>query len=396
MMGAYFSSCIWVSIATCGALAAGGCQAILGISDVEPDNATDSPDSAAPPASGDAGAANDGQPVPAPAGFGYRQKLRIQARESAIPEGYSMRLIMDTQTLVSEQKLREDASDLRIYRAKGGLLTELPRWLDDSGEPPALSAETQIWFPVREEIGAGQADETYYVYYGNTELTEPAPDNMNQVFLFGDNFERVELSPWIPNGRGEQASTEGGLIPIAGARSLRLEPGGLVRGGIHVDMELANETLCFSHWVRQEQTNASLGNLQTYEVPWATRDAQGGWHTNYARAWNELDDDNTLTLLDGQVSIKWLQGLDAGEWHHLEFIHNTQSNTIRARMDDLAWTETFNDRNGSSQAIKSFSILGEAQGGLFFVDNYIIRLCVESEPMIESLSTEARGPTWGS
>lgn len=117
-------------------------------------------------------------------GYSYREPiLVINNVASPLSSGYSVRLNINTSSLVSAGKISASGNDLRIVRWNGSSWSEIDR--DVIG---MNTSSTQVWFKTQAEIGPSPAvDYSYYVYYGNSSATNP-PANRSNVYLWFDDF----------------------------------------------------------------------------------------------------------------------------------------------------------------------------------------------------------------
>lgn len=360
-----------------------GCQLVLGIEDVTltPDGATldgATPDDAAP--------VPDGPPADA---FAYRRPIIITAGGQGMPAGYSVRIVHDVRARLQENKVRLDGNDWRIYHQVGDQMVEVPRWMDDGEGPFGTNPQASTWFRVSEALSPNQNLTSYWVYYGYPGLDTPPPRELDDVFVFGDDFEG-DLSKWTLNQRGETAQVQSQTI-WAGNQSLRLEPGNeLVNGGIHKDLVLPHEALLFSHYLRQAQTGASLGHLHASDRPWAERN-RDSWTPSEGRAWGQLASADALFLvIDPQGNlVVWASNFGANIWRRIEIVHDPVANQLRTRFDNGPFGGPYGDFNRSGQPVVNIAIEGEKQGGVFFMDNYIIRRFVDPEPVVNVGEEEA-------
>jgi len=118
-------------------------------------------------------------------GWGYRQGLNIRNNvTSVLPAGYSVKLVLDTASLVNAAKLRADGNDLRVVWVNGSTLVELDRIAETAFNSPT----TEIWFKTQAAIPASGNDGSYFVYYGNPSAGAP-PANRANVYALWDDFD---------------------------------------------------------------------------------------------------------------------------------------------------------------------------------------------------------------
>ncbi|HUX98675.1 MAG TPA: hypothetical protein VMV49_03920 [Candidatus Deferrimicrobium sp.] len=115
----------------------------------------------------------------------YRSRLIIQnLQSSAIPEGYSMRLSLDTANLVAAEKLRADGDDFRIvwYDASAAEWLEIDR----INETNFNSKNTEVWFRTQRAISPTTNDSNYYLYYCCKNAAEPPANKRNVYNMYND------------------------------------------------------------------------------------------------------------------------------------------------------------------------------------------------------------------
>jgi hypothetical protein len=204
--------------------------------------------------------------------------------------------------------------------------------------------------------------------------------------LFGDDFE--SSLDFVKNNMGEQADPQSNIVR-AGASALELTPGNTGAAGVHRDVALPYLPLMFSHYLRQNTAGASLGNVRAFDVDYASRNV--GWNEGALRAFCELNSGDNLEFVTSQGLMTWHAPFGTSEWHYLEYAYDLPSGSMRARIDGGVWSSQVPDKKNNGRAIPSVAIEGEGQGGVFQVDNYIIRLLVDPEPTV-TLGTVEIGP----
>ncbi|HPP86681.1 MAG TPA: hypothetical protein PLM75_02325 [bacterium] len=128
----------------------------------------------------------------------YRRRFKLRVTNNNtqnvnVQSGYSVRLDLDTTSLINAGLLRADLRDLRVVRYNAGIYTELHRVYMTN------EADRGLWFRLQENIAAGNSIENYYVYYANPSAGIPPADS-NQVFLWYDDFSVNSLATYN-NGR---------------------------------------------------------------------------------------------------------------------------------------------------------------------------------------------------
>jgi len=120
--------------------------------------------------------------------YKYRKRLTISNNASSSIINYSVKLVLDTETLIASSKLRSNCDDLRLVYSNGVTFAEIDRINE-----PCNSASTEIWFKIVSAINSNSNDNSYYLYYGNPSATNP-PLNRNNIYLKWDDFSTNTLS----------------------------------------------------------------------------------------------------------------------------------------------------------------------------------------------------------
>ena len=125
--------------------------------------------------------------------YGYRQKITVTTGANS-PfngyNGYSVRLLTDTASLINDSKLQADCDDLRIVFWNGSVWTQLHRDLYSCD-----NASTEVWFQLQDDIAASSSAANYYLYYGNTSASNP-PANRSNVYLHYNDWSTDRLSEY--------------------------------------------------------------------------------------------------------------------------------------------------------------------------------------------------------
>jgi hypothetical protein len=125
-----------------------------------------------------------------PSGYSYRRQIKIDSK-NLMPDGFTINLTLDTESLIKENKMNFDCSDLRIVDSNEN---EIDRLVEDCN-----SIDTKIYFKYRNYT------DKYYLYYGNKNSVKPL-ENKSQVYYFYDDFEQYiagqsrYFDGWSSNG----------------------------------------------------------------------------------------------------------------------------------------------------------------------------------------------------
>lgn len=129
----------------------------------------------------------------------YRRKIAItNPNVSVLPDSYSVSYTETDSVVLSHMLINRN--DLRVVYWD----TNTNTWVGGIGGldrhliTPEGANPTTVWFMLQKPI-TGNSSDTYYIYYGNT-LAETSPQNLDKVYLFGDNFTGTTIdtfSKWV-------------------------------------------------------------------------------------------------------------------------------------------------------------------------------------------------------
>jgi hypothetical protein len=117
------------------------------------------------------------------AGYSYRRQITINnTSNSNNLTDFQVLVILDTQSLISAGKMRNDCGDIRFTDTDGQTL--LNYWLESG----CNTTNTRIWVKVP-SIPANST-KTIYVYYGNPSATSASKmwDNIKHLNIYGGVF----------------------------------------------------------------------------------------------------------------------------------------------------------------------------------------------------------------
>jgi hypothetical protein len=119
-------------------------------------------------------------------GWRYRRSITINnSNNSNSLTDYQVLVILDTQSLISAGKMRNDGGDIRFTDSDGATL--LNYWVESG----INTSSTYIW--VKVPSVPANSTKTIYVYYGNPSATSQS--NGDNTFMFFDNFNNG-LTKW--------------------------------------------------------------------------------------------------------------------------------------------------------------------------------------------------------
>ncbi|MGC9310092.1 MAG: DUF2341 domain-containing protein [Candidatus Aenigmatarchaeota archaeon] len=271
--------------------------------------------------------------------YRYRKRLTVTNMNSSLvmEGGYSVKVLVNTAQLTAQEKLQADGDDLRIvwYNSTGSSWVEIDR----VNETAFNASGTEIWFETIENISAGGSDSNYYIYYGNSEASDP-PANRSKIYLWWDDFSTNKLSqysqgkwvdihgnavqykaPWY-NGTTEKVDFDTGdnyqsdIYPIGiGAKDLLMEVDYYISGGYPT-----NATIALVGRVENPGTTSThyyfdYSAQSAYPSPGITVDS---WNTGersntvyqadpyYFFQWNQIQ--NIKYAMYGNVQEIWING----------------------------------------------------------------------------------------
>ena len=313
----------------------------------------------------------------------------ITAGASELPAGASMVADIATTPLRAMNKVRLDAKDWRVVRQVPGLAAvEIDRWIDD-GEGGWNTNQTLTWFNPETTIGAGLTDGNTWIYYGNANPSTEPPAVLDQVFVYGQTFD-TGAADWQNNGVNGESIVTRTANQRAGAGYLEIKPGNNgMCGGIHRDVALPDVPLLFSHYLKQDSSNASFGSVRTFSGVFSARTQALAWFDAQLVGFVELDSSNRMQLNHRGGTTNWFAGVGQN-WRRLEVMHDLPRHKLKARIDGGTWTNEVDTRGSDNATIQSLALEGEKESGTFGVDNFVIRRYVAIEPTVTVGSEQVR------
>jgi hypothetical protein len=322
-------------------------------------------------AGGDAGAAA----LPAYAAYGWRRPIVIQTSTAALPKGYSLAITLDHAALSALGRARADGRDVRIARWDGNAWQQRDRALD-AGSAWGVSATT-LWFSTSAAIAAGSIESSYYLFFGDPAPGVP-PENLDQIFLFWDDFEADTLSKWSPEPSFSLASEQA----HGGSQSVKAAPTSNTNHRLIANGVSGSDVALESWWYLSTNYGMDLAQGMRAVNPTA-------WD-----AWElSIDDDGSLALskyVAGSFVAIFTQPLPppAGVWARV---------TTRAVGDRMqafvngaqvapasGWTDMLGGATAGAIWLRSFAIPSQHA---WFIDDVRLRHLVDPEPSV-SLGAE--------
>ena len=136
-----------------------------------------------------------------------RQNLAITTGGTAPDkgyDGYTVRLTLDTATLINDDQLANDCSDLRVLYWDGSAWTVVPYHLIDCD-----SASSDLRFSLQADISNNSTDDNYYLYYSNPNASAPAPLTPTNVYLWYDDAQTNRVGTGTGTGRSGSSYVHG-------------------------------------------------------------------------------------------------------------------------------------------------------------------------------------------
>lgn|GEM_PF-4648127 len=152
-------------------------------------------------------------------GWKYRVPVTISNTLNANTlSDYQVLVTLDTQTLISQGKMRADCGDIRVTDDAG---SQLSYWVEPN---TCNTPTTKIWVKVPTIPGSGTT--TIYVYYGN--LTATSQSNGLATFVDFDDFSTNTLSNYVQIDTGWSISN-GVLVSPSSGQGFIYKPENLQR-----------------------------------------------------------------------------------------------------------------------------------------------------------------------
>jgi hypothetical protein len=134
--------------------------------------------------------------------WGYRLPVTVtnSSASAALPVHYSVRLTLDTSTLIAAGQMLPSCADLRALSFDGLVSSEIDRIVWGCN-----TTQTEVWFALQRPIPAAGQDVGYYIYYGDPASGAPLADGMN-VFLYFEDWEQ-DATHWTNAGGFDAGNT---------------------------------------------------------------------------------------------------------------------------------------------------------------------------------------------
>jgi len=303
--------------------------------------------------------------------YKYRKQITITNNiASTLNAGYSVKLIVDTASLVTAGKMLLNGNDLRIcyWNTTSSTCKELDRDVINMN-----TASTEIWWKTQKDIAGSETDSNYYMYYGYSSAESP-PANRSNIYVFWDDFDDGSISDWtIQSGTWSAATDQ----YVSGLYSLRATTGS-------------------DSWIKPNAIiNEADVELEVYmrvaggEEDWAiAARVQSGASMN----WYEINPEGTDWALAKMTNGSWISIAtgtpepNANVWYRVALrIKGTQAQAWvdgSQRVPASEWANIGTEFSSGSIALRTWDI-----GTGAWYDNVKLRKFVDPEPLT-SLGSE--------
>ncbi len=274
--------------------------------------------------------------------YGYRQKLTITAdADYAAPEGYPVKITIDTAALETASKVRSDRKDWRVVYWNGSGWEDIKR---------DYIAGSITFFPLQAAIAKGESDNNYYVYYGySSESTDKQPtseDDWNEVYqMYGKTPDAYTKGLWhFREGSGTTVNDDS-------SRSNHGSASGSPTWGTD---GLLGRYMNFDN--SDDRVNCGTGtdlDLGSFTIEGWVYLRESGYGTAFAGKWGVDNDTHSYRLsfrngkLEGYVkkdlthseSVKSVESISLNGWYHVAIAYDGNGDE-RLFIDGVQCSET--------------------------------------------------------
>ncbi|MEM4584643.1 MAG: DUF2341 domain-containing protein [Ignisphaera sp.] len=313
-------------------------------------------------------------------GWLYRIPITITERSGNTLTDYQVLVTLDTVSLISQGKMRNDCGDIRFTDSDG--ITLLNYWIESG----CNSANTRIWVKVP-NIPAN-SNKTIYLYYGNPSATSMS-NPKNTMFIYED-METPPSGNLAGSAIYDSTNKWVRLTPATtnqiGYLYYQTNPGPL---GFHAK---------FRFWAGGG-TGADAIWLGVYDTDYSnTREdiVKGGYHFTFDENQDRICfTKSTTDNGDGIACATGITNIDNSQWHTAEIYYWLESNRVCARIYyDGSLVVNACDTSPQPNALNGIgqTIFGGRTGSStneHRIDDIVVRKYVSPEPTI-SLGNEQR------
>jgi hypothetical protein len=305
--------------------------------------------------------------------FRYRKELNITRNQTTLLANSTINFTFNTQTLISQSKMRSDGLDLRIawFNNHTNSWQELDRLVYNINSP-----STTVMFKTQANLTV--SDSNYYVYYGNSSMTD-APVDKSGIYLYYDNFDSDTLSTYSKTAAFTQPqedtdnifrynSTKKWINVISNSskgKSLRKSFPSAKDVVVEADQYLEKDQGVYS----KLELAARVDGLAYY-----TFFASSNIIYSALLRYNSTGQGTQLDSVNQQFGTK-------GVWRHLKFMvyDNATGVVLKAYVDS---TKLFEDVDSSSKQLSSSGGFGTGEYQLVGrMDNITVRRYLSRKPL---------------
>ena len=315
--------------------------------------------------------------------FSYRRRINITNNGNVnLLANSTVNYSIDTQSIINESKMQTNGNDLRIvwWNNETNSWHELDRFVYDIN-----TTNTSVLFKTMRTIQIGCHDSNYYLYYGNSSVTNP-PENKAGVYFFWDNFAENTLGSYTKEksfdypsedldsrvSYNETAKHVDYKAQPSYGKSIRQNLSTLGNSIIEVDQYVDGWQSPYAKLEVAARVNAS----DTYYYFWMSTNIYDSQMGRYV--------DGTKTLLNTSTYKNTTQGV----WHHLKLVNYNNGSYIRLE----AWVDNnliMSYEDNSSVRIQSLGGFGIGAFQLIGAwDNITVRRYLLQEPEITTGAEE--------
>lgn len=137
--------------------------------------------------------------------YSYRKSVNLTEQAGQELVDHQVKIELDTSTLISEDKMQDDCSDLRFINSSDS--GNLDHWIESGCD----TGSTTVWVEVP-ELRAGE-EKRIYLYYGNSDATSKS-DGKSTFPVFDGFNDGAVSSQWTDYTSGDSLTESGGRLEI--------------------------------------------------------------------------------------------------------------------------------------------------------------------------------------
>ena len=306
-------------------------------------------------------------------GWNYRKTIYISNSGSAQTD-YQMKVLSnyDMSADVTAGKVQSDFDDLRFVSDSG---QTLPYWIEDN-----TSSSLDVWVKIP-TVNAGTNATFVVMYYGNQTASETS--NGNDVFLAFDDFNdnSINSSIWTETDPTSKIDESGGKLVFSGETNSWNQ-------GLYLTAAQARSNLALEFTYQWTSNNPSY---DAFMFGWKD-DGSGISYTNMVYGYYNSSTNSCTSCPVYIYEDNNSRGVKTGSW-----VQNTNYK-VRVRMRSTGGAYYDQSTDGGSVWTNSYTTTYSTEAsvhpgfvyhsGTHYVDNFLLRKTAESEPTVDSLSSE--------